>query len=114
MTFNCTIELDYGRLIRSVNCDSTAIIPALRGASGNAIEDYNQGQVAQISKTVLVYRVETEQGNLCCFFALQTATSPVLVIFQQIRPAFIQFQQEINQSISNFILDGTFLYDTIY
>lgn len=112
MTFNIIYEPDFERLIMAVNNDSTATIPAIRNASGNAILAYNQAQIGLIVPGVNIYKVESETGNLCGFFALQVGP-PAKVLFQQVRPNFQSLLDEINQNIVTFINEGGFSYDVI-
>lgn len=106
-------EQDYGRLIRAVNCDSTAVIPAIRNVTGAVIEAYNQAIIAQVVTGVLVYKVEDESGVLWGMVGIQTAINPAGIIFQQFRPAFQAFLDQISSELGIFVSSGNWQFDQL-
>jgi hypothetical protein len=112
-TYNIIYEPDYARVIQAVNCDSTAVIPAIKNKGGNVIYSYSQGLIKQLQTAgASLYKVETVKGNLAGYFVLQTA-SPTGILFQQFRPAFQKVLTDINQNIANFINGESWQYDVI-
>jgi hypothetical protein len=114
MTFSLQFELDYHRVISAVINDSRSVIPSLVGQDGNAVYEYAQGLIGQVTAGVLVYRVKTDQGNLSGFCAIQVKNGATSLLFYQLRPACIQFEAEILGIISIFIAGNYPLNDILY
>lgn len=112
MKFNVTYCENYKSLMWGVISDSRINIPSIKYAIGSVIKAYVDSQTNLVVPGVIPYKIEiAETGVLAGFFGLQTGSGPALVIFQQLRPPFVQFQQEINQNIANFIQSGAFMFD---
>lgn len=106
----------YKRVIPAVLIDSRAFVPAITTATGYEVKAYTDAQVSLVTSTVIPYKIETDNGNLAGYFNLQVSTSPVSasVLNKQLRPAFQQFESEINQEISNFIQSSNWKADYLF
>lgn len=100
----------------AVLIDSRANIPAITTASGFEVKAYTDLQVDRVTNTVLPYIIETEFGNLCGYFLLQvdTVSETARLIQKQLRPAFVQFDSQISNEISNFITSNKWQEDFLF
>lgn len=114
MTFSLQYELDYQRVISAVINDSRSVIPSLLGQDGNAVYAYSQALIAQMIPGVILYRIVYNGSNLGGVAAINTNQGAVGVVFMQERPAFVPYLVEINQFITNFIVNRTYLQDVLY
>jgi len=108
MNFGLTFEQDYARIMSAVINDSRNMIPDIAGMDGVAIYAYAQGQISLVIPGVLVYRIVGDGGVLCGFVGINSAGT---VVFQQLRPAFMQFAGQISDFIRNFISSNLFRND---
>lgn len=115
MIYSLKYELDTQRLIMAVVNDSRSVIPSLGPtADGNAVYRYSQSLISQMVRGVILYRIQTVNGNLGGVVAINTNSGAVGVVFQQMRPAFVEFALEINEFIGNFISNRGYLADILY
>lgn len=114
MTFTLSYELDYQRVVSAVINDSRGTILALRNATGMQIYAYIQSQLVLVTSGVAVYRILAPGGVIAGVVAINTNSGSVGVVFQQLRPAFLQFSDQISQIISIFISENQFLQDVLY
>lgn len=104
---------DYQRMINGILIDSQYLIPAISNKNGFAIKAYCDVEIAKVTDNVIPYKIETENGNVAGFFTLQTNGSITTLYQKQLRPAFVQFDIELNQLISNFINTNRWINDTL-
>jgi hypothetical protein len=115
MNYCLKYELDANRLIMAVVNDSRAVIPSLGpNADGNAVYAYSQGLIAQMTPGVILYRIQTVNGNLGGIVALNTNPGAVGIIFLQLRPPATSFLSEISELIVNFIQSNNWQNDILY
>ena len=114
MTYGLTYEIDFQRVMSAVINDSRWTIPVLKDATGTQIYDYIQSQISLIADGVIVYRIVADGGVLAGFVAINTNTGSTGPVAQQLRPAFLQFSDQISQIISKFVSDNQFLQDVLY
>jgi hypothetical protein len=115
MTYCLKYELDPNRLIMAVVNDSRSAIPSLGpNADGNSVYAYSQSLIAQMVSGVILYRIETLNGNLGGVIALNTNPGAVGQVFLVLRPAAVPFLSEISGVITNFISARTYLQDILY
>jgi hypothetical protein len=114
MNYYLKYEMDTQRLIMAVVNDARSVIPLLVEQDGNAIYAYSQGLIALMVPGVILYRIETLNGNLGGIVAINTNLGAVGVVFLQLRPAAVPFLSQISQIINTFIQENTFLQDVLY
>jgi|ERR1700743_1059211 len=115
MTYNfIAIPDSYKRLMWGIIADSRANIPEIKNKIGSVIKAYVDSQTVLVNPSVIPYKIEVaETGALVGYFGLFIGPGPVLIKFQQIRPAFTEFSTDISNSIINFILSNNWAFDTI-
>ena len=98
---------EYQRIIFAVNIDARATIPVLVNAIGDVIKAYCDTEVNKVKATpqVLFFRIESVQGVLAGYFSLFVkGQSNSARLYQFVlRPAFVQFNTQITNEITNFI-----------
>lgn len=114
MTFSLTYELDYHRLISAVINDARNTIPETTNQPGAVIYAFIQAQIALVPKTGLVYRIVADNGVLAGILALQYQNGAASIIFRFLRPAFQEFETQINDFIISFISNNQFIPDVLY
>ena len=115
MTYSLKYDLDQQRLIMAVVNDSRSVIPSLGStADGNAVYAYSQSLIALMVPGVILYRIETLNGNLGGIVAINTNPGVVGQLFLVLRPAAVPFLSEISQIISTFIIERQYLRDILY
>jgi hypothetical protein len=115
MNYCLKYEIDANRLIMAVVNDSRAVIPSLGpNADGNAVYAYSQALIAQMAPGVILYRIETLNGNLGGIVALNTNPVAVGIVFTVLRPAAVPFSSEISEVIATFISERQYLTDVLY
>jgi hypothetical protein len=115
MTYYLKYEIDVQRLIMAVVNDARAIIPALGpNADGNAVYAYSQTLIALMVPGVILYRIETLNGNLGGICAINTNPGAIGTVFLQLRPPAVPFLSEISAVIATFISENQFLQDVLY
>lgn len=92
---------EHLRVIPAVILDSKGTIPAINNVMGFEAKVYTDAEVAKITEDVLFYRIETNNGNLAAYVALNGISGAIVT--QQLRTAFKAFSAEITTQISNFI-----------
>lgn len=112
MIYNFIFCEEYKSLIWGVIADSRANIPSVKDQPGSIIKSYVDSQTALAVPGVVVYKIEAG-SSLAAYFLLSTAPGAVSVISLQLRPAFVQFEQEINQNIATFISGNNWVFDII-
>jgi len=98
MTFSFTYEPEFQRVIPAVEIDARASNPAIRNQIGDVIKSFTDGKVALVTDNVIVYRIETDDGNLGGYFTVQVS-------------AFVQFSPQIFGLISKFVQSGQWQAD---
>ena len=115
MTYSLKYEIDANRLIMAVVNDSRSVIPSLGpSADGNAVYAYSQSLIALMVPGVILYRIETLNGNLGGICAINISLGPVGVVFMVLRPAAVPFSTGISQIINTFIQQNGFMADILY
>ena len=115
MTYCLRYELDTQRLIMAVVNDSRSVIPSLGPtADGNAVYSYSQSLISQMTPGVILYRIQTVNGNLGGICAINTSPGAVGIVFTLLRPAAIAFSSEISVVINNFIANRIYLQDVLF
>jgi hypothetical protein len=115
MTYSLKYELDTNRLIMAVVNDSRSVIPSLGpNADGNAVYAYSQALIAMMTPGVILYRIQTVNGNLGGICALNTNPGAVGIVFTVLRPSAVPFSSEISEVIATFISGNVFLQDILY
>lgn len=114
MTLSLVYELDKDRVMSAVINDSRNTIPAIAGQGGYAILGYIQAQIALVPAGGLVYRIVGDGANLGGYVVLGVQNGVASIILLQLRPAFRQFANQINEFIANFISNNQFLQDVLY
>lgn len=116
MSYRIVYNEEYRRVMPAVLIDSRANIDAIKTADGFSVKAYTDAQVALVTNTVIPYKIETNNGNLVGYFNLSVTTSPksALILNTQLRPAFVQFNSEISQIISTFIISNDWQYDYLF
>lgn len=102
---------DFKPIFWGVISDSRINIPAIKDKNGVIIKNYVDYIESWVIQGVLPYKIETNGGNLVGFVGILVYPGPVQILFLQYRPAFIKFQLDINQTISNFIESGSYQFD---
>lgn len=116
MSYRIIYNEEYRRVIPAVLIDSRANISAISTAGGFAVKAYTDAQVALVTATVIPYKIETNEGNLAGYFNLSIGVNPksAVILNAQLRPAFVQFNSEISQIISNFIISNDWQFDYLF
>lgn len=106
MTYSFIIDDQPFRTIPAVIIDSRAGTP-LAHQIGTVIKAYTDSQVALVTDSVLVYKIESNLGNIAGYFTLQVILGNQTAQLQQfvLRPAFKQFLSEISAQIDTFITE---------
>lgn len=105
---------DYPRIIQSVLTDKRSSIPAIKNKTGQVIKDYCDQVVSQVGDNVIVYKIETLEGNLAGYFSLSVYGQGSASLFQyELRPAFVQFDADISAEIYNFMQSGNWAVDIL-
>ena len=111
MTFSFTYEPEFQRVIPAVEIDARASNPAIRNQIGDVIKSFTDGKVALVTDNVIVYRIETDDGNLGGYFTVQVSSGVATLQFSTLRPAFVQFSPQIFGLISKFVQSGQWQAD---
>lgn len=100
---------------------TSCIIDARKGSilankTGPVIKTEIDSRLSLITANVLVYKIETEKGNMGGYFSMIVNEENKTGILQQkvIRPSFESKQLEISQLISNFIFGGQWKRDFLF
>jgi hypothetical protein len=103
---------DKERIIPAVLIDKRATITSIANQTGNVIKLFVDTQVALISSDVLLYKIETANGNLVGYFSIKIVREGVAVILQfELRPAYEQYNTIIMTEINNFMSSGSWSAD---
>lgn len=115
MSYIFSYSLEYGRIIPACMIDAR-VGTNLENALGTVIKSVTDAQVNLIDDNVLFYKIETIQGNLVGYFSIKVNpnTGAGNLFIQTIRPAFNDNLLEINEQISNFILNGAWQSDYLF
>lgn len=116
MIFNLIYEQDYSRLIRAIEIDARTDNPAIKNQIGSVIKAYNDSILGTINSNSLVYKVETDSGNLAGYFVLQVDPSNQTVVLSRLvtRPAFNVSVTQISSQIKQFITNGGWKQDFLF
>lgn len=114
--FQIQYEQDYSRLIPAIEIDARSDNPAIRNQTGAVIKAYNDSILATINLNSLVYKVETDTGNLAGYFVLQVDPSNQTVVLSRLvtRPAFKVSVTQISSEIKQFITNGGYKQDYLF
>jgi hypothetical protein len=72
--------------------------------NGNQIQPLVDAEVANVTRDVIFYKIESTLGNLVGYFSLKKNGSVGTKYQQQIRPPFLVDISMINSLIDNFVL----------
>lgn len=115
MTYRIIYCQEYQRIITSCIIDARkgTLLANKRGAVIKAEIDI---QIALIAPNVLVYKIETEKGNMGGYFSITVNEENKTGTLQQkvLRNSFESKQLEISQLISNFIFGGEWKRDFLF
>lgn len=103
MTYDFIYESDYKRLIQAVINDSWDIIPQTKGQIGSVVQAYSNSQLNLITANCIVYKIESNNGNIVGFVVLQVNSNVASILISQFRPAFVQFSTVLYQLINTFV-----------
>lgn len=106
MDYKFIYEPDFNRVMTAVIIDARASIPSIKNQTGFIIKDYVESQTSLITNNCIVYKIEeTTNCVLCGYFVIQvdTGNKTATLILKQLRPAFVQFTNEITNQIVTFI-----------
>ncbi len=115
MSYNITYVDNIQPLVTSVFIDARATtMPS--GINGNEVQILIDQQLAQINDQTIVYKIETDFGNLVGYFTLQVNTSnkTCMVASEVIRQAFQQYSVQISEFINNFIQSNDWQFDYLF
>lgn len=111
-------EPDFSRVIPACIIDARASIAAIKNQIGDVIKDYTDSQLALINDNSLVYKVETDEGVLAGFFAINvnTENKTASLLMKELRPAFrtLQYNVDISLLITNFIANSDWKPDFLF
>ncbi len=113
MIFFFIYSNDYQRIMPAVLIDSRKTIPAILSKTGAQIKAYTDSEVSKITDNVLFYTIETNDGNLGGYFALQIQGNSAILYLKQLRPAFVEMDTAISSQINTFINEGTWRRDYV-
>lgn len=99
------------RIIPAIEIDARANNIAIADQIGDVIKAYTDSQVAKVTPDCIVYKLESENGNLAGYIVLKVTNDVANVFFMTLRPAFLQFSILIDQLISNFISNNSWQQD---
>lgn len=104
---------DASRIITGINLDARFTIAALESKTGFEVKAYSDTMISAVTESVLFYKIETTTGSLAGYFSLTINTQGLqtMKFQQQLRPAFQQFESDINQIIANFIATNEWTND---
>lgn len=116
MIFNFIYEQDFKRLIPAIEIDVRASNPAIRNQTGAVIKSYTDSILATLNLNSLVYKVETDSGNLAAYFVLQVDPPSQTVTISRLvtRPAFNVSVTQISSDIKQFITNGGYKQDYLF
>ncbi len=111
-------DKDYKRIIPAVITDSRANIPSIATVSGSVLKNFIDAEIQLVSDydNRICYKIETENGNLVGYFIIDiNLTNQSAYVFKvQLRPAFVQFDIQINNEINNFMFNFTWKKDFLF
>lgn len=103
---------DKERIIPAVLIDKRATISAIANQNGGVIKSFADTQVALIDATAILYKIESDKGNLVGYFSLKVVREGVVVLLQfELRPAYEQYNSNIMTEINNFMSSGSWTVD---
>lgn len=103
-------------MVNATIIDSRVNIPAIVTASGYEVKAYVDTQTALVTSMVLPYKLETGDGALIgyVYLSVNATGTACMVLKKQLRPAFVQFDDEISQEISSFIQSNAWQMDYLF
>lgn len=115
MTIRFIYEPDYPRLIPAILIDARAGTH-LANKTGVVIKQFTDAAVAAVTPQTIVYRLEDAVlGVIVGYMTLETGNMGQTAVLSGVtlRPAFQSSAAEIQQNISNFILNSFFKDDIL-
>ncbi len=112
MTIRIIYDIEYSRTIPAVLIDSRKGTP-LANQIGSVIKSATDAEVAKVVPGVIPYKLETMQGNLVGYIALQVASGAASVYLKGLRPAFQPFDADISSQINTFIISNIWVNDLL-
>lgn len=114
MTFIISYDIEYKRTIPSVLIDSRVTIPAIATKIGSVIKAFTDWEVNQVTSSILPFKIENSNGNLCGYFTLRINGQFAFLFQYQLRPAFQQFNAEISAQINTFVQSNSWRNDYLF
>jgi|ERR1700733_546044 len=111
MNYSIIYMTDVNRTVTGIIIDSQYTIPAIANKLGSVTKAYADAQISAISNNVIPYKIETENGNLAGYFALQINNGIPSILQMQVRPAFVSDNANISILIGNFIISNLWNFD---
>ena len=104
----------YKRVIPATLIDSRGVL-SIATASGFAVKDYTDSEVAKVTANVIPYKIETDNGTLAGYFNLTVTADRLFatLLNKQLRPAFVKFDSDIANKISIFITSNDWQVDIL-
>lgn len=115
MSYNITYVDNIPPLVSAVFIDARATtMPS--GINGNQVQVLINQQLAQINNQTIVYKIESDFGNLVGYFTLQVNPSNKTCVkaSQVLRQAYQQYSVQITQVINNFIQSNDWQFDYLF
>jgi len=116
MTYNFIFEDDYQRIIMATIIEARASIPQIKNQVGSVIKSYVDRQIDLVNDNTIVYKLETEQAVMAGYFTVEVNTIYKRGVLGQfvLRPAFVAFNSEIQDIITNFIMSNVWKNDYLF
>lgn len=111
MTFKITYCQESKRVISGIVLENRAYIPETKGKSGQIASFFIDQKAFQILGGELPYIVEADNGSLAAFFSVNYLGGAAFKGFSIIRRNFANFEPDITEKISNFILSNEWRKD---
>lgn len=113
MILNISYCIEYNRVIPAIILEGRQTIVATKNKTGFEVKEYFDAEIAKVVDGVLPYKMETELGNLVCYFSLKQVGTGIELYQQFTRMNFAAFSDEITAKISNFITINGFEQDVL-
>ncbi len=113
MTFYISYCIEYNRILPAIILEGRQSIAATKDKTGFEVKAYFDAEIAKVVDGVLPYKMETETGNLACYFSLKQVGAGIEQYQLFVRPNFLAFNSDIILKISTFINEGLFEKDIL-
>lgn len=113
MTFNFIYATESTRIISATILDARFTIPELKDLGGFEVKDFVDLQISTLNSDTLLYKIETELGNMAGYFTLVVGNMGLSAVksTQFLRPNYQGLENEINISVSEFVQNGLWKQD---